>query len=178
VLIASARSLGVPVITIDSSTPPRAIGKVDIRFLNPAPRVSDNPGDVNDRSLVFRIDHGRFSLLMTGDIGRDGLARIRADGNDLSAQVLKVPHHGSSASTAVPVLRTIGPRVAIISCGYDNPFGFPGKKSLAALREVGADVFRTDLDGAVTVTTNGEYIEVESMGGRRLYRDIPDDKRQ
>jgi competence protein ComEC len=178
VLIASARSLGVPVMTIGSSTPPRAIGAVDIRFLNPAPRVPDNPGDFNNRSLVFRIDYRRFSLLMTGDIGREGLARIRAERNDLSAQVLKVPHHGSSASTAVPVLRTIGPRVAIISCGYDNPFGFPGKKSLAALREVGADIFRTDLDGAVTVTTDGEYIEVESMGGRRLYRDIPDDKRQ
>ncbi|MBN2225466.1 MAG: DNA internalization-related competence protein ComEC/Rec2 [Deltaproteobacteria bacterium] len=172
-LIVSALSLGTPVITIDSSTPRRTIGTTIIRFLGPGLPSAGEPRDLNNRSLVFRLDYGRFSLLMTGDIEREGFARIQADRLDVSAVVLKAPHHGSPSSNSLTFLEAVNPRAAIISCGYENPFGFPGKKSLTGLREVGADVFRTDLDGAVTVTTDGGYIEIESMGGRRLYEYIP-----
>jgi competence protein ComEC len=112
---------------------------------------------------------------MTGDIQHKGLSEMLGRGTDLSAVLLKVPHHGSSPSNPLSFLEAVRPRAAVISCGYENPFGFPGKKSLEGLRAVGADVFRTDLDGAVTVTTDGRYIEIETMKGGRLRADIPDD---
>jgi competence protein ComEC len=173
-LITSARSFGIPVITIDSSSPPRTIGPATVRFFNPAPPSNDQPGDVNNRSLVLRLSYGLFSLLMTGDAEEEGLSRIVADGTDLRSLVLKVPHHGSSPSSPLFFLESVSPRVAVVSCGFDNPYGFPGEKSLERLREVGADVFRTDLAGAISVATDGRYLRIETMNGARLYEDIPD----
>jgi competence protein ComEC len=109
---------------------------------------------------------------MTGDIGEEGVSRISADPADLSSLVLKVPHHGSSRSSPLSFFETVRPRAAIISCGYENRYGFPGNRPIERLRAVGADVFRTDLDGAVTVTTDGGYLKIETMTGRRLFEKI------
>ncbi len=177
-LLASARSLRIPLVVIDSSTPECSIGPVFLHPLNPPALATGGSEDLNDRSLVFRLVYDRFSLLMTGDIQRNGLAALVARGADLSALFLKVPHHGSSPASPLSFLEAVRPTAALISCGYENPFGFPGKKSLDGLRAVGADVFRTDLDGAVTVTTDGRHIEVETMDGRQLRADIPDYQRE
>jgi competence protein ComEC len=177
-LIASAHLFGTPVITVDSSTPPRTAGLTTIRVLNPDPPSTNQPADLNNRSLVFCLSYGRFSLLMTGDIANEGIGRILDSGTDLSSSVLKVPHHGSSLSSPLSFLKSVTPRAAIISCGFDNPFGFPREQSLARIRKVGAEVFRTDLDGAVTVVTDGRYLKIKTMTGRRLYEDIPDGQQQ
>ena len=77
----------------------------------------------------------------------------------------------------VQLLESVAPRAAIVSCGFGNPFGFPSKESLAHLGDVGAEVFRTDLDGAVTVTTDGQLLRLESMSGRHLREAIRDVRR-
>lgn len=173
-LATTARCLMIPLVVIDSSTPERSIGPTAIRALNPPPVTTGGPDALNDRSLVFRLTYRRFSLLMTGDIQQNGLYEMLGRGTDLSAVLLKVPHHGSSPANPLSFLEAVRPRAAVISCGYENPFGFPGKESLDSLRAVGADVFRTDLDGAVTVITDGRYIKVKTMEGERLRADIPD----
>ena len=170
-LLLLAESYGIPVISVDEKTPARAIGDVSMRFLNPPKEIVDDaPTDPNNRSLVFRLSYRRFSLLMTGDIERLGIDQLIGREKSLASTLLKAPHHGSSLDNSTAFLGTVKPRAVVVSCGYENPFGFPGKKTLEAYRRAGAPAFRTDVDGAVTVETDGYVLTIETMrgNGRRL----------
>ncbi|MBI5885900.1 MAG: DNA internalization-related competence protein ComEC/Rec2 [Deltaproteobacteria bacterium] len=114
----------------------------------------------NDASVVLLIEYGKVILLFTGDIGQAAEAAIERRLPRID--VLKVAHHGSRYSTGEGFLRAAAPAVAVISAGRSNPFGFPHAQTLDRLTRAGARVFRTDLDGAVTVTTDGRAIEVQS----------------
>jgi competence protein ComEC len=74
-----------------------------------------------------------------------------------------VGHHGSRTSSTPAFLSAVGPREAIVSVGCRNRFGHPNQGTLGALAAVGARMWRTDRDGAVTVTTNGESLDVQAM---------------
>ena len=119
------------------------------------------PGDyqakqLNDRSVVLRVSYGEVSMLLTGDFESAAQLALMSR-EDVSADVLKVPHHGSKTSSSA-FLRAVGPTVAIVSVGENNRFGHPTDETLAALS--GAQLFRTDQDGRVTVKTNGRQIRV------------------
>jgi competence protein ComEC len=94
-------------------------------------------------------------MLFTGDAGSEAEARILASGADIGADVLKVGHHGSAYSSTPEFIRAVAPRTAIISVGRDNLFGHPAAVTLETLRESGANVYRTDKDGAVEVESDG-----------------------
>jgi len=112
--------------------------------------------DVNDDSLVLRIDYGAFSMLLPGDIENPVEDALVAERNTrLSATVLKVAHHGSKTSTGTAFLRRVQPRVAVVSAGRGNSYGHPSKEALDRLRQAGVKVFRTDRDGAVTIISDG-----------------------
>jgi competence protein ComEC len=76
-------------------------------------------------------------------------------GCDLSATVLKVGHHGSDTSTTYPFLREIMPQYAVISCGTGNSYGHPHDDLLSRLRDAGVIVYRTDMQGTITCTSDG-----------------------
>jgi competence protein ComEC len=86
---------------------------------------------------------------------------LRLDPARLRADVLKVGHHGSRTSSSAPFLAAVGPREAVISAGVRNRFGHPAPGTLQALARAGARVWRTDRDGAVTVTTDGHALRVD-----------------
>jgi len=90
-----------------------------------------------------------------GDAGRETEERLLDDGDDLRADVLKVGHHGSAYGTTPEFLRAVAPRDAIISVGRNNLFGHPAPSTIAALREDGVAIYRTDCDGAVSVESDG-----------------------
>jgi competence protein ComEC len=94
-------------------------------------------------------------MLFTGDAGAETERRILARHDDLRADVLKVGHHGSAYGTTQAFLDAVSPSVAIISVGRDNLFGHPAPSTIDALRRRGITIYRTDRDGAVTVTTDG-----------------------
>lgn len=121
--------------------------------------------DGNDASLVVRISYGSVSYLFTGDIGEAGETALERHGP--GADVLKVAHHGSRSSTSDGFLRMVKPSVAVISAGRANPFGFPHEQTLDRLTQAGVKVFRTDLDGAVTVATDGKEVWAQSERARR-----------
>ena len=118
--------------------------------------------DPNDASLVLRVRFGTTALLFTGDVEHEAeramLARAPAR---LRSDVLKVPHHGSATSSTAAWLAAVAPRVAVISSGRDNRFGFPARDVVRRLRSVGASVWNTAEHGAVRVVSDGRTITVE-----------------
>jgi len=121
--------------------------------------------DVNSNSLVLAVRYGNVNLLLPGDIEDEAERLLLEREADLSAQVLKVPHHGGRTSSGLPFLDRVRPTVAVVSAGHRNRFGHPHQETLERYRANGIDLHRTDRDGAVTVSTDGNTVEVATMRG-------------
>ncbi len=126
------------------------------------PDVVDGRG-VNDASVVLRLRFGATAVLFTGDIERAAEQALLVDGDRLRSDVLKVPHHGSATSSTVSWLAAVAPRVAVVSSGAGNRFGFPAPEVVRRLRAAGATVRNTAEHGAVRVISDGRDIQVTSM---------------
>lgn len=132
---------------------------VTLRFYGPTyPYIAGSRNDINNNSLVFRLEYRKFRMLFTGDAGAETEARLLSVGDDLRADVLKVGHHGSAYGTTAAFVQAVAPRVAIISVGRNNLFGHPAPATLATLAHGGARIYRTDEDGAITIETNGSSV--------------------
>jgi competence protein ComEC len=127
----------------------------------PADYAAKAPG--NNDSLAFRIGYGARSFLLTGDMERPMEQRLLDDQRLRHADVLKVGHHGSKTSTTEPFLEAVSPSIAVISAGYGNSFGHPHRDILARLVESHAAILRTDLDGLVTIRTDGRGLTLDRM---------------
>ena len=113
--------------------------------------------EANDNSFVIRIRYGQRAVLLTGDAERELENRLlKEQPSKLSADLLKVGHHGSRTSTSRRFLRAVGPRWATISCGVRNRFGHPHDRTLNNLRQGQVKVARIDELGAVSWWTDGE----------------------
>ncbi len=117
--------------------------------------------DLNDYSVVSRLDFGANSFLFTGDATTSPEDDLLEAGAGLDATVLDVGHHGSYTSTGEDFLRAVSPRVAVISCAVDNSYGHPHREVIERLEESGAEIFRTDLDGHVVIASDGADLEIE-----------------
>ncbi len=133
-----------------------------LAVLSPAADVTAADADSpNDTSVVLRLTMGEISFLLTGDISERAESAIIRAGNDVQADVLKVAHHGSLTSTSPLFLRRVRPLLDVISVGADNRFGHPAPEVLRRLQD--DTVLRTDLNGDVTVSTDGERLWVETQ---------------
>jgi len=99
--------------------------------------------DTNDYSIVFHLQFGQFDALLTGDITSQVEKEIIKNNKFKGIEVLKVAHHGSKYSTSEEFLQAVKPEIAIISVGK-NPWGHPTAEVLERLKEIGAQVWRTD----------------------------------
>ncbi|MBB5933015.1 ComEC/Rec2 family competence protein [Streptomyces zagrosensis] len=121
----------------------------------------------NDASVTLLVRTAGLSMLFLGDLEPPAQSALLAAYPGLGpVDVLKVAHHGS-AHQEHRLLRQLRPRLALISCGRDNPYGHPAPRTLAALREYGARVLRTDTDGAVAITGSGGAPRASIKGRRR-----------
>ncbi|MBN2282732.1 MAG: DNA internalization-related competence protein ComEC/Rec2 [Deltaproteobacteria bacterium] len=159
----------IPHRIMHAGSVPVTIGDSFISVLSPPPPDSEIgrnffPGDTNNRGLVLKVFHRGRSILLPADIGEPAEKRLVDTGCDLESTVILVPHHGCPTSSNRFFLEHVRPRFALCSCGYFNTFGFPHADVLLRYREAGAGFFRTDLDGAVTVTINEEEITVRCHG--------------
>ena len=116
--------------------------------------------DLNDWSVVCRVDFGSTSALFTGDMEKTAEKDLLEAGVQLDADLLKVGHHGSSTSTSDAFLRAVSPQAAFISCGLDNRYGHPNQSTLDALEEAGVEIWRTDVSGQVTAVLDGTSISI------------------
>lgn len=114
--------------------------------------------DPNNTSIVLRIVYGSTSFLFTGDAEREVEQAMINRGVPLKSTVLKVGHHGSYTSTSYQFLWNVMPDYAVISCGKGNSYGHPHDEVLSRLRDADVYLFRTDLQGDITCTSNGSSV--------------------
>lgn len=131
------------------------LGDATIRVLGP---VKTDYEDVNDLSLVLRVDHGQRSFLFTGDMERIAEIDLIESGADVKADVLKVGHHGSYSSTCYRFLREVAPAYAVISVGAGNDYGHPHEDPLSRLEDADVTIYRTDTMYTVVASSDGENI--------------------
>ncbi|MHB9949977.1 hydrolase [Clostridium botulinum] len=125
-------------------------------FLAP---VKDNYENTNDSSAVVKLTHGNTKFLFTGDAEKTSEKDILNSNEDLSSNVLKVGHHGSHSSSSKEFLDKINPKIAIISCDKNNDYGHPHKETMKELNKRNIEVYRTDIDGNIVLTSDGENIK-------------------
>jgi len=113
--------------------------------------------DVNDYSVVTRLDCGDIEFLFTGDAEAPVESMLPAP---VDAEILKVGHHGSDSSSSAAFLSMVKPEVAVISVGVGNPYGHPAKGTLERLQQAGAEIYRTDLNGNIVIETDGKTYSV------------------
>jgi competence protein ComEC len=153
--LAAARANDVPVVPIRAGQRLR-VGALRLRVLWP-----DGPGsagdDPNNHAVVLVASHGRIDALLTADAEGDVTVPIRPP----PAEILKVAHHGSADTSLPSLLDLVDPQVAVVSVGRENEYGHPTPSTMATLTGFsGLDVYRTDLDGRVTIETDGRRISV------------------
>lgn len=122
--------------------------------------VGDTYDDYNNASAVIKVINGKTSYLFTGDAEAKSEKEMIVTGDDLSATILKVGHHGSDTSTSDEFLEAVNPKVCVMSVGKDNKYNHPSKSTTKKL--VKKDVYRTDISGIITIATDGENVSIET----------------
>ena len=123
-------------------------------------KMSTGGNDANANSIVARLDYGSFSMLLAGDAEEQTEHRLLTKELDLQTRVLKVSHHGSKYATSKDFLERVKPEVAIVSCGAWNRYGHPSQAVLDRLKAANVKLYRTDLQGEITITTRGKNDEM------------------
>jgi competence protein ComEC len=137
-------------------------GGAEIEVLAPLPDYVPEDKPKNNDSLVLRIRYGKHSFLLCGDVERPIERRMLAENEIQLADVLKVAHHGSHTSSTEEFISAAGPLFAVISVGFENSYGHPHRDILSRLADHGATVYRTDINGLISIRTDGQRFTIES----------------
>lgn len=132
------------------------LGDAKVEFLGPVEAYTN----VNNTSLVLRVDYGQTSFLFTGDMEKSAEQDLMDSGAYLAADVLKVGHHGGDTSSGADFLAAVAPDYAVISVGANNDYGHPRVPVLQRLQSEGANVYRTDLLGTICCKSDGQTVTV------------------
>ena len=119
---------------------------------------NDKYDSLNNYSLVLKLKYGNSSFLFMGDAEKIIENEIKAD---VEADVLKVGHHGSNTSSSEAFLKEVKPEYAIISVGLDNKYGLPKEEIIKRIEKYTTNIYRTDKDGTIIVSSDGKNITVE-----------------
>ncbi len=136
--------------------------EVKLQVLHPQNVLLRNTrSDLNSNSVVIRMTHGNNCFLFTGDAEEPTEHQLVQQGVG-TCDVLKVAHHGSNHSSTNHFLQTVQPKIAVISLGEDNRYGHPGEEAMARIEKTGAEIYRTDTMGTVTIQSDGKNITVQT----------------
>lgn len=144
--IKSAKA-GVSIISEDNL-------KVDILAPN-----SSEYDELNNYSAVVKITYKNNKFLYMGDAEKLSEDEIKAD---VSADVIKIGHHGSTSSSSKNFVKKVKPQYAVICVGKDNSYGHPKDTIIKRWKDIGAKILRTDEDGSITITSDGSNISVNT----------------
>lgn len=132
------------------------LGNASIDFL--APFNQEN--DLNNMSIVLKVSYGDTAFLFQGDAESGVENKIINTGADISADVIKVGHHGSSTSTSEKYINNVNPSIAIVSCGADNSYKHPNKQIIDVLDNCDIETYITAYNGNIMITSDGQKIDI------------------
>jgi competence protein ComEC len=150
---------------VSRNTPDITIGDTAVKILHPALPITrkaaaSGRNNFNDNSVVLKMTYGAISMLFPGDITAAVEMNLIRDENNVRSTILTAPHHGSSTSSTTPFLTAVQPEIVTISSGTHNVFRYPHPDVLERYKDSGAQIYRTDTNGAVTIKTDGKRITV------------------
>ena len=151
----TAHADGVPIVYPSAGMIWRTNDGVTLTFIGPSLPFIAGRNATNDNSIAFILEYKQFRMLFTGDAGSAAEQRFLAEGIDLHADVLKVGHHGSAYGSSPEFIAAVHQRFAIISVGRHNLFGHPAPSTIETLQRWGAIIYRTDEEGAATLSSGG-----------------------
>jgi hypothetical protein len=132
--------------------------QVPMEFLHP----DELREGTNESSLALHLEYGGFSAQFTGDLGFAEERELLASGRLSPVTLLEVGHHGSAGSSSSEFLTALSPEIGVIQVGEGNPYGHPTAEALSRLAAAGVEVHRTDLEGEITLSTDGTGYEVST----------------
>lgn len=151
-------------------------GGVTFEVLSPTEEMVKDGGkdengkiNLNLNSVVGRLVYGEFSMLFTGDaeaVSESGIMS-RHSAKDLKSTLLKAGHHGSKTSSSTKFLKAVQPEAALISCGQGNDYHHPHPSIRSRYAKAKIDFYRTDVNGAITVTTDGHTYKLKTERGKK-----------
>jgi competence protein ComEC len=143
-------------VTLSDQEPCRVIDGVNLCVLYP-------PADAEyDTSVVLRLEFGKAQFLFAGDVDKRDEQELRFKTEQLRSAILKVPRHGSARSSTQEFVEAVRPSLAIFSVGRRNALGLPRDEVVGRYREAGAEILRTDEDGAIILETDGSTIHYQA----------------
>jgi competence protein ComEC len=132
-----------------------------LEVLHPTPSLlHGTPSDDNNNAIVTRLVYGKAKVLFMADAQVEAEESLLQAHLDLTADILKVGHHGARTSTTAAFLQRAAPQAAIVSCGRQNRFGHPHSEALTRLKNQQIQLFRTDQQGAIALESNGEQFHI------------------
>ena len=135
-------------------------------------KMTTGGNEANANSIIARLDYGSFSMLLAGDAEEQSEHRLLTKEIDLQTRVLKVSHHGSKYASSKDFLNRVKPEVAIVSCGAWNRYGHPSQAVLDRLKAANVKLYRTDLQGEITITTRGKNDEMTIKTAKESTEDL------
>ena len=138
------------------------LGGANCIVYGPVNPISD---DLNTYSIVLKVTYGENKFLFTGDAQSSNENGMISNGYDLSADVLKVGHHGSRTSTSDEFLQAVNPKYAVISSGKGNDYGHPHEETMEKLKAKHINVYRTDENGTIICEGDGKSIKFNCSTG-------------
>lgn len=157
----------VPVSLLKKGSVIEGSDGVTISVHNPEGQISPKADEEqNNASLVMTVSYKNTNLLLCGDIEAEVekqlVAELQALSTERDFQIIKIPHHGSKTSSTREFIQAIDPEMAVISVGANNSFDHPSDEVMDRLNEEVITALRTDQQGAVEITSNGEFIAIKN----------------
>lgn len=138
--------------------------KGKITYLWPEDDIGLTEKNINNTSIVFLFEYGKFTSLMTGDAEIDSWQKIINNNKSLIEGIIavKIPHHGSRTGFNEEVIKIVDPKITIMSLGANNKFGFPHKEIVDLLSTIDSQNYRTDLDKDINLSTDGDNWQIKT----------------
>ena len=145
----------IPFTVVSPGTEIPITNEIKLIVLAPDKTLLDDE-EINNSSVVTKLIYNKFSMLLTGDAEKESEAlMLKNYASELKSTILKSGHHGSNTSSSPGFLKAVGPEAAIISLGANNDYHHPHPSTLKKYEQAKLQVYRTDLDGTVTITSDG-----------------------
>ena len=144
-------------VTVPENNSKYKLGNAEVKFIY----SGNDYEDLNNSSIILKVTFGNNSFLFTGDT--TSAVEYKMLNDDISADVLKVAHHGSRYSSSKEFIEKVNPKYAIISVGKNNDYGHPHKETIRRLKKNKTKIYRTDYLGTILVESNGNKIDIKTI---------------